>query len=283
MSPIGPMNWQFPGGSFSLGPRPLVMGIVNVTPDSFSDGGQFTATETAIEHGVRLATDGADLLDVGGESSRPGAKPVSLEDELARVIPVVRGLAAKVKVPISVDTTKAEVARQALAAGAAIVNDIAAGLGDSDMPAVVRDTRAGVVLMHMQGTPETMQLNPTYTDVVREVREFLAERIQAFVNAGVPAERIAVDPGIGFGKTADHNRLLLAHLDELLALGRPILLGVSRKGFLGRITGRPVNERLASSLAAACFCVTRGSTHVLRVHDVAATVDAARVLEALRR
>jgi dihydropteroate synthase len=277
------MNWSFANRSFSFGPRPLVMGIVNVTPDSFSDGGQFSATNAAIEHGVRLASEGADLLDVGGESSRPGAKPISVKEELARVIPVVRGLAAKASVPISVDTTKAEVARQAMAAGAAIVNDVAAGLGDPDMAAVVRETGAGVVLMHMQGTPETMQLNPTYTDVVREVREFLAERIEAFAKAGVPAERIAVDPGIGFGKTAEHNRLLLAHLDELLALDRPILLGISRKGFLGRITGRPVNERLASSLAAACFCVTRGAAHILRVHDVAATVDAARVLEALRR
>jgi dihydropteroate synthase len=259
------------------------MGIVNVTPDSFSDGGRFAGIDAAIEHGLHLAAEGADLLDIGGESSRPGAKSVSLEDELARVVPVVRGLVGKVKVPISVDTTKAEVARPCMAAGAAIVNDISAGFGDPAMIDVVRETGAGVVLMHMQGVPETMQLNPTYADVIAEVRDLLAERVQAFVSAGVPAERIAIDPGIGFGKTAEHNRLLLARLDALLLIGRPILLGVSRKGFLGRITGRPVEERLASSLAAACYCVTRGSAHILRVHDVAATVDAARVLEALRR
>lgn len=274
------MRWTIVGRALELGPRPLVMGIINVTPDSFSDGGRFAATERAIEHGRRLAAEGADLLDIGGESSRPGAQPVTLEEELARVVPVVRGLAGPVTVPISVDTTKAEVARQALAAGAAIINDITAG-GDPDMVAVVRDAGAGVVLMHMQGTPETMQQNPTYADVVREVHDFLAERVAAFVAAGVPKERIAIDPGIGFGKTSEHNRLLLAHLDGLAPIGCPVVLGVSRKGFLGRLTGRAVEERLASSLAAACFCATRGTAHVLRVHDVAATVDAAKVIGAL--
>jgi dihydropteroate synthase len=278
---MGPMNWSFRGGHFVLGPRPLVMGIVNVTPDSFSDGGRFNSADAAIEHGLRLAAEGADLLDVGGESSRPGSAPVPLEEELARVVPVVRGLAGRVGVPISVDTTKAEVARQALAAGAAIVNDITAGLGDPDMAAVAGEAGAGVVLMHMQGTPATMQLNPTYADVVGEVRDFLAARVRAWVAGGVPAERIAIDPGIGFGKTSEHNRLLLKHLDVLAALGRPVLLGVSRKGFLGRLTGRPVTDRLPASLAAACYCVTRGTAHILRVHDVAATADAARVLGAL--
>src|SRR3954471_12646865 len=229
---MGPMHWSFAGHTLSLGPRPLVMGIVNVTPDSFSDGGQFSSTDAAVEHGLRLAADGADLLDVGGESSRPGSQPVSLEDELARVVPVVRGLSGRLSIPISVDTTKAEVARQALAAGAAIVNDITAGLGDPDMAAVAREAGAGVVLMHMRGTPATMQRSPTYADVVGEVRDFLAERVRAWVAAGVPAERIAIDPGIGFGKTSEHNRLLLKHLDAQSALGRPVLLGVSRKGFL---------------------------------------------------
>jgi dihydropteroate synthase len=266
---------------WSIGPRPLVMGIVNVTPDSFSDGGRFATPDAAVNHGVRLAAEGADLLDIGGESSRPGSKPVPPDEELARVIPVVRGLAARVNVPISVDTTKAEVARQALLAGASIINDISAGRGDPDMIGVVRDAGAAVVLMHMQGTPETMQQNPTYTDVVREVRDFLAERVQAWVTAGVPAERIAVDPGIGFGKTSGHNLELLRNLDALLDIGRPILLGVSRKGFLGRLTGRPVTDRVAASLAAACFCVSRGAAHILRVHDVAATADAASVLGAL--
>src|SRR4051794_22915466 len=278
---MGPLHWSYAGHTLSLGPRPLVMGIVNVTPDSFSDGGQFSSTDAAVEHGLRLAADGADLLDVGGESSRPGSQPVSLEDELARVVPVVRGLSGRLSIPISVDTTKAEVARQAMAAGAAIVNDITAGLGDPDMAAVAREAGAGVVLMHMQGTPATMQRSPTYADVVGEVRDFLAERVRAWVAAGVPAERIAVDPGIGFGKTYDHNLALLKHLGALSAIGRPVLLGVSRKGFLKQITGRPVTDRLPASLAACCFCVTRGTAHILRVHDVAATADAARVLAAL--
>ena len=275
------MHWSFAGRNLPVGPRPLVMGIVNVTPDSFSDGGRFAATDSAIQHALRLAAEGADLLDIGGESSRPGSKPVSPDEELARVVPVVRGLAGQLDIPISVDTTKAEVARQALAAGAGIVNDITAGLGDPDMVAVVRESGAGVVLMHMQGTPETMQQNPAYADVVREVRDFLADRIRVWVAAGVPAERIAIDPGIGFGKTFDHNLTLLRHLDALSAIGRPVLLGVSRKGFLGKITGRPVDERQAASLAAACFCASRGTAHILRVHDVAAAVDAAKVLGAL--
>jgi dihydropteroate synthase len=268
------MNW-------SIGPRPLVMGIVNVTPDSFSDGGRFATTDAAIEHGLRLAAEGADLLDIGGESSRPGSKPVSLDEELARVVPVVRGLAGRLTIPMSIDTTKAEAARQALQAGASIINDITAGLGDPEMIGVVRDAGAGVVLMHMQGTPETMQQNPTYTDVVREVRDFLADRVRACVAAGVPAERIAIDPGIGFGKTSEHNLELLRNLDARLEIGRAVLLGVSRKGFLGRLTGRPITDRVAASLAAASFCVSRGTAHILRVHDVAATVDAVNVLGAL--
>ena len=275
------MLWSFTGRSFSLGPRPLVMGIVNVTPDSFSDGGRFAAADAAVDHGLRLAGEGADLLDVGGESSRPGAKPVSVDDELARVLPVVRALAGRVTVPISVDTTKAEVARQALQAGACVVNDITAGFGDPAMPAVVRGAGAGVVLMHMRGTPETMQQQPTYTDAAREVRDFLADRVRAWVAAGVPADRIAVDPGIGFGKTFDHNLALLRDLGALATIGRPVLLGVSRKGFLGSLTGRPVADRLAGSLAAACYCVSRGTAHILRVHDVAPSVDAAKVLGAL--
>jgi dihydropteroate synthase len=257
------------------------MGIVNVTPDSFSDGGQFAAADLAIEHGLRLAAEGADFLDVGGESSRPGSQPVSLEEESNRVLPVIRGLAGRINVPISVDTTKAEVARQALAAGAAIVNDITAGTGDPDMIRVVRNAGAGVVLMHMQGTPATMQHNPTYTDVVAEVRDFLAGRLRSWVAGGVPVERIAVDPGIGFGKTFAHNLALLRHLDAIAALGRPVLLGVSRKGFLGQITGRPRTDRAVPSVAAACYCAARGTAHILRVHDVAPTVDAAKVIGAI--
>src|SRR5262245_31026118 len=276
------MKWSFRDRSVTIGARPLVMGIVNVTPDSFSDGGQFASTSTAVEHALRLAGEGADFLDIGGESTRPGSKPVPLEEELARVIPVVRGLSGRINIPISVDTSKAEVARQALAAGASIVNDVAAGRGDPDMIGVVCRFGAGVVLMHMQGTPETMQLNPTYADVVREVRAFLAERVQSFLDAGVAAERIAIDPGIGFGKTFEHNMTLRRDLGELASISRPVVLGVSRKGMLGQITGRPRGERLASSLAAACYCASDGAAHILRVHDVAPTVDAAKVIGAVR-
>lgn len=275
------MLWSFRDRSVTIGLRPLVMGIVNVTPDSFSDGGQFATTPAAVEYALRLVAEGADFLDIGGESTRPGSRSVSLDEELARVIPVVREVAGRTAVPISVDTSKAEVARQALAAGASIINDVTAGRGDSDMTAVVREFGAGVILMHMQGTPETMQVNPSYSDVVREVRAFLAERVQAFVNAGVSLERIAIDPGIGFGKTFEHNMTLLRDLGELAVIGRPVVLGISRKGMLGQITGRPRGERLAASLAAACYCASRGSAQVLRVHDVAATVDAARVIGAI--
>jgi dihydropteroate synthase len=274
------MIWSFRDRSVTLGRRPLVMGIVNVTPDSFSDGGRHSSTDAAVEHALRLAAEGADFLDVGGESSRPGAKPVSLDEELARVVPVIRGLVPQTDVPISIDTTKAEVAREALQVGAAVVNDIMAAR-DPGMAEVVREFGAGMILMHMQGTPETMQTNPTYRDVVAEVRDYLAERVAALVAAGVSPERLAIDPGIGFGKTSAHNLTLLRHLDALQALGRPVVLGVSRKGFVGEIARRRVAERLAASLAAACYCAARGTAQVLRVHDVAATVDAAKVIGAI--
>jgi dihydropteroate synthase len=275
------MHWSFLKQRLVIGARPLVMGIVNVTPDSFSDGGKFNSTDRAVEHALRLVADGADMLDIGGESSRPGSRPVPLDEELSRVVPVVRELAGKTTIPISVDTTKAEVARQTLAAGAAIINDITAGRGDPEVIEVVRASGAGVILMHMQGTPETMQQNPTYSDVVGEVRDFLIERVRAFVAAGVEFERIAIDPGIGFGKTYDHNLTLLRRLGDLLAIGRPIVLGVSRKGFLGQISRRPAEERVIASIAAACYCSAHGAAHVLRVHDVAQTVDAAKVIGAI--
>lgn len=272
------MHWSFRGHRLTIGHRPLVMGIVNVTPDSFSDGGQFFSADAAIQHALQLVKDGADLLDIGGESSRPGATPISLDEELARVIPVVRGLVGQTTVPISIDTTKAEVARQALVAGAAIINDITAGRGDTAMLQVVQAQDAGFVLMHMQGSPETMQENPSYQDVVGEVREFLDERIQVCVAAGIPLERLAVDPGFGFGKTFEHNMALLRQLDAVAAIGRPVVLGVSRKGFIGQITGKPRHERAVGSVAMACYCASRGTAHVLRVHDVAETVDAAKVI-----
>ncbi len=276
------LTWQLPDRVLSLRERALIMGIVNVTPDSFSDGGRFHDPQAAIAHGLELVAEGADLLDVGGESSRPGAEPVTLDEELARVMPVVRGLLARTTVPVSIDTTKAEVARQALAAGAQIVNDITA-LGDPEMGAVVVAARAGVVLMHMQGTPPTMQKDPYYQDVTVEVAGFLESRLRAARELGIAESQVVLDPGIGFGKTLRHNLELLARLGELLRLGRPVCLGASRKRFLGDNLGRPLGHRLAGSLAAVCFALAAGAAHVVRVHDVAATRDVVLLHQALRQ
>lgn len=278
-----PLVWQCRGRRFVIGPRPLVMGIVNVTPDSFSDGGRYADPSAAVEHGLRLAAEGADVLDVGGESTRPGSDPVPLDEELRRVVPVVAELAKRTDVLVSVDTTKAEVARQCLDAGAAIVNDVTGLRGDARMPAVCAGAGAGVVVMHMQGTPQTMQLDPRYEDVVREVDEFLRERIRSLTAAGIDPEAIAIDPGVGFGKTLDHNLALLANLDAFRPFGRPLCLGVSRKGLIGQITGRPRNERAAATLTINCFAVAANSAHILRVHDVAVTHDAAVLYDAIQR
>jgi dihydropteroate synthase len=262
--------------------RPLVMGIVNVTPDSFSDGGRFNSCAAAVAHGLRLVEQGADLLDVGGESTRPGAQPVPLEEELRRVLPVIQELRARTVVPLSVDTSKAAVARACLQAGGHVVNDVTALRGDPDMAAVVRESGAGLILMHMQGTPATMQQAPHYDDVTAEVAGFLQERLQAAAILGIATARVVLDPGIGFGKTDAHNLQLMARLAELQALGRPVCLGVSRKGFFGRLLqGRPSGGRLAASLAAACHAVTRRAAQVVRVHDVEETRDAVTVLAAL--
>jgi dihydropteroate synthase len=251
------------------------MGIVNVTPDSFSDGGQFAQAEAAVAHGLELVRQGADLLDIGGESTRPGAVPVPLEEELRRVVPVVQALATQVAVPLSVDTSKAEVARQCLSAGAQIINDVTALTGDPDMAEVVRAFQAGVILMHMQGTPATMQQNPHYEDVVGEIARFLEERLQVIATMGIPADRAVLDPGIGFGKTAAHNLEILARLEEFQRPGRPVCLGVSRKGFLGRRLGdRPVHRRLAGALGVACYALSRQAVQIVRVHDVEETQDA---------
>jgi dihydropteroate synthase len=273
--------WRCRDRRLTLG-RPLVMGIVNVTPDSFSDGGRFFGPSAAVEHGLRLAADGADILDVGGESSRPGDDVVPVDEELRRVVPVVAELVKRTGVPISVDTTKADVARRSLDAGAVIVNDITGLLGDPDMPAAAAEAGAGVVVMHMQGTPQTMQANPRYADVVREVVSFGEERLRALAEVGIAPETVCLDPGIGFGKTRAHNLELLANLGELAALGRPVCLGVSRKGFIGRVVGRDrPGELAAGSLAVACFAAARGAAHVWRVHDVAAHRDAALMLDAI--
>lgn len=262
-------------------PRPtLVMGIVNVTPDSFSDGGQFCDTDAAVSHGLDLAQQGAAILDIGGESSRPGALPVSEREELNRVIPVIEGLVARTQVPLSIDTTKPAVARAALAAGASIVNDIAANREDDAMWRLVAETGAGYVAMHMQGLPQTMQARPVYNDVVGEVKDFLLDRLARLNAVGVAADQVVFDVGIGFGKTLEHNLQLLSALRSFTTLERPVLLGVSRKSFIGALTGANVAERLPGSLACACLAVMAG-VQIIRTHDVLETIQAVRVTEAI--
>jgi dihydropteroate synthase len=276
------MEWHLRDRVLHLGRRPLILGIVNVTPDSFSDGGRHASVEAAVAHALRLAEQGADLLDIGGESTRPGAEPVPLEEELRRVLPVVQWLAPRTSVPLSIDTYKAEVARQCLEAGAHVINDVTALTGDPAMPGVARDRGAGVILMHMQGTPATMQLDPRYDDVVADVLGHLESRLQVLANFGIGRERCALDPGIGFGKTREHNLQLLARLQAFQRPGRPVCLGVSRKGFLGKLLDRPLEQRLAGSLAAVCYAMAQDAVQVVRVHDVAETRDAVRVFEVLR-
>jgi len=260
--------------------RPLVMGIVNVTPDSFSDGGRHLQHQAALAHAQQLISDGADILDIGGESTRPGAQPVGVQEELDRVLPVLEGLRGA-PVPVSIDTCKAEVMQAAIAAGAQMVNDIDA-LQDAAALAAVAASNVAVCLMHKQGSPQTMQLQPEYRDVVAEVGAFLRVRIDAAIAAGIGAERIVVDPGFGFGKTLAHNLALLRELGQLRALGVPILAGLSRKSMLGALTGRDVDEREAASVAAALIAVQRGAT-IVRVHDVRATVDALKIWDAVSR
>ncbi len=257
-------------------PRYRIMGIVNVTPDSFSDGGLYLDPGAAIAHGLELVEQGAAILDVGGESTRPGADPVGVEEELARVLPVVEGLAERVPgVQISIDTAKREVAERALAAGASLVNDVTALRGDPGMAELVAAGGADCCLMHMLGEPRTMQDDPRYGDVVDDVKAFLSERMESAVQAGVAEERILLDPGIGFGKTAEHNLQLLSRLDEIVALGRPVVIGTSRKSFLGRLAGgRPGPEdRLPGTIATNVMALERGA-EVFRVHDVAPVRDA---------
>jgi dihydropteroate synthase len=273
-------RWEACGRAIVAGDVPRVMGIVNVTPDSFSDGGLAGTVEGAVEYALHLVAEGADLLDLGGESSRPGAEPVALDEELRRVIPVVEALTPRVAVPISVDTTKAEVARQALRAGASIIHDTRGLDGDPDLSRLVAEAGAGVVLMHMAGTPQTMQDDPRYDDVVREVRDDLARRIERAEASGIPRERIAIDPGIGFGKTFEHNLELLRNLDRFANLGCALMVGTSRKGFLGTLTDRPVGERATGSVVSSLAAVARGA-NVVRVHDVGPMVDAIKVWTAL--
>ena len=267
-------------GSYTLSlERPLVMGVVNVTPDSFSDGGMFADAAGAISHGRRLIDEGADILDIGGESTRPGAAPVSLAEERLRVVPVITGLAG-CGVPIAVDTRKPDLMREAVDAGASMINDIGA-LGAEGAVEALAATEAAVCLMHMQGDPQTMQNAPAYSNVVREVREFLRGRVEVAERAGISRDRIVVDPGFGFGKTLEHNLALLRGLGEFSDLGAAILAGLSRKTMLGRITGRDVGERVHASVAAALVAVKNGA-HIVRVHDVAATRDALAIWQAVK-
>jgi dihydropteroate synthase len=266
-------SWQLGNQLWQSQKLPRLMGIVNVTPDSFSDGGQFLDPRAAIEQGLQLVTDGAAILDIGGESTRPGATPVTETEELRRVIPVIQGLAERAGVPISIDTMKARVAQEALQAGAQVVNDVSGLLADPHMEAVCAESDCGVIVMHMRGTPQTMQTDPHYADVVREVREFFDARLQTLSERGIAADRLMFDPGIGFGKTAEHNLSLLSHLNDLRSGGRPLLVGHSRKRFLKRLLGREVDERSAGTLGVALAMAAQG-VDLIRVHDVAAIRDA---------
>lgn len=260
--------------------QPRIMGIVNVTPDSFSDGGHFSQTASAVAHSLSLVGQGADVLDIGGESTRPNAIPVSLDEELSRVIPVIEALVRQVNVPISIDTYKPAVMQAAITAGASIVNDVRA-LQEPGALEAVAASQVGVCLMHMQGTPQTMQINPSYHNVVSEVCDFLAKRMQACLDAGIVASRIMLDPGFGFGKTREHNISLIQQLESLTSLGQPLLIGLSRKSVLGQVTGHDVDARLYASIAAAVISVMKGAS-IVRVHDVKATVEALRVVNAIR-
>ncbi len=258
---------------------PKLMGVVNVTPDSFSDGGLYLDPEMAIQHGVELARAGAEILDVGGESTRPGAEEVSVEEELRRVVPVIEGLRG-IEAQLSIDTSKAAVAVAALDAGAEIVNDVTALRGDPEMAALCAERGATVVLMHMLGSPRTMQENPVYEDVVADVRAFLAGRMEAALAAGIAEERIWLDPGIGFGKSAEHNLELLRRLAELCELGRPLVIGTSRKSFIGRVDGSDAGERLGGTIASSVLAAAEGA-EILRVHDVAEVSQAMAVATAI--
>lgn len=268
-----PIHWHLRDRTLAAERRPLLMGIVNVTPDSFSDGGRFLDAEAAVAHAEQLVEQGADLLDVGGESTRPGSEPISLEEELRRVLPVVEALAGRVHVPLSIDTSKAEVARQAMQAGAAIINDVTALCGDPRMVEVAAEFDAGIVAMHMQGRPRTMQENPAYTDVVEEIFAFLRGRLDALARHGIDPSRVVVDPGIGFGKTLEHNLDLLHRVERFGDLGRPVCIGHSRKKIIGSLTGRPVQDRLYGTIGAA-LALCRKGVAILRVHDVGAVREA---------
>jgi len=263
-----------------FGDRIYIMGILNVTPDSFSDGGMYFSPSKAIEKGIELEQEGADIIDVGGESTRPGATPVPVDEELRRVIPVIKELSRSVKIPISIDTYKSRVAKEAIEAGASIINDVSALRFDPDMIHVLQKYDVKVVLMHMLGTPATMQKNPEYKDVVAEVFEFLKERIQFAENMGIKKDRIIIDPGIGFGKKLIHNLLLIKHIDRFKTLGCPVLIGPSRKSFIGEILNLPVQERMEGTAGAVAYAIMKG-VNIVRVHDVRSIKRMIKVMEGI--
>jgi len=273
--------WKIGDRIFDLSRQGLIMGVLNVTPDSFSDGGKFLAPEKAIEHGLKMVADGADIVDVGGESTRPGAEAIAADEELRRVIPVIEKLRTKIDVPISIDTSKTEVALAAIQSGASIVNDVTGGRGDDGMLSVIAKTKSALIIMHMQGTPRTMQKQPRYDDVVSEVAVFFRQQYACAIGCNIDPMAIAFDPGIGFGKTLDHNLELLAQLERLRAHDRPLVIGVSRKSFLGKLVESPdMDDRGAPAVALTALLRTRGAD-VFRVHDVKENVSALRVTEAI--
>jgi dihydropteroate synthase len=273
--------WKIGERVFDVSRHGLIMGVLNVTPDSFSDGGEFVTADKATERGLQMAAEGAHIIDIGGESTRPGSEPVTADKELRRVIPVIENLRRKLDVLISIDTSKAEVARAAIAAGASIVNDVTGGERDDQMLPLVAETKSAFIIMHMQGTPRTMQLQPHYTDVVAEISEFFRQQYARTIGLNIDPMAIAFDPGIGFGKTIEHNLELLAQLERLRAHDRPLVLGVSRKSFLGKLIGSPeISDRLVPGLALSALLRARGAD-VFRVHDVKENVHALRVSEAI--
>jgi dihydropteroate synthase len=273
--------WKIGERVFDVSRDGLIMGVLNVTPDSFSDHGEFFSSDKATERGLQMAAEGAHIIDIGGESTRPGADPVTVEEELRRVIPVVEKLHRKLDLPISIDTSKATVARVAIDAGASIVNDVTGGRGDEQMLGLIAETKSALIIMHMQGTPRTMQVAPRYTDVVAEISEFFRQQYARAIGLNIDPMAIAFDPGIGFGKTLEHNLELLAHLERLRAHDRPLVVGVSRKSFLGKLIGSPeITDRLVPGLALSALLRARGAD-VFRVHDVKENVYALRVTEAI--
>ena len=272
----------FTNNGWSCGEETGIMGIINVTPDSFSDGGKYANVEAAVMRAKQMVADGADIIDIGGESSRPGAETITANEECRRVIPVVQALAEQFQIPISVDTYKAKVAREALSAGACVINDITALHGDPNMCQIIADAQAGVILMHMQGVPATMQKAPTYQNVVAEVHAWLTEVASQAVDRGIDSSRIMIDPGIGFGKTFDHNLEILRHLMQFRGIGYPMLVGVSRKKFIGRILDLPVHQREEGTAATVAWSIINGA-NVVRVHDVAKMKQVAQVIDTICR